>query len=752
MKTKFTTLLLLCALITRLNAQVNVYTFSSSIAPYVAITGGTVVGTTTDDDAIYGPYNIGFPFLYIGCETSFYMCSNGFIKFQFNSLPSTSPISINNLGGNLISALGGDLLLGIATTATVVTGSSVAQVGSTLGIAVGDVISSGSGFPAATVVAVGVNQFTASATATTNITGGQVKFNNGEMRCQTIGTTPHQTLVAQWKNVRHWGKLDYFNFQIRLEESTNHISISYGNLEKGSVSNGYEIGLRGNGGINDYSSRTTSANWLSTTASIASNAVCTLTNSAIPPSGLQFNWKKTGLITSIGGQYIACPGSTVTITASGASTYTWNNTSVGPSISMAAGTSVTHTITGTTTSGCLFTDVFTHSISAHPSPTVSVNSATICAGSTNFTITPSGASSFTINGYSNLNNLVIFSYTTGLNTFTVQGTTINGCISPIATSTLFVKAAPTISLNIGTFASSCDGDSITILPSGSASTYTINGNYVPTMVIGSGSINILPSSTGYINIIGVGANGCSSAFNSLIQLFPLPTLSVTASNSLICAGQTTSLSVMGADTYTWNTLATTSVIAISPTVTTTYTVNGTDIYGCKNDTTLTLTVNPLPNVLASTNTTLICAGQTASLSALGANSYTWSTVSTLSNITITPTSTTTYTLLGSNSNGCINSSTIVQNVSVCLGIASNLSTNQTNFVAVYPNPTTGKIIIASTISDAVSYEIINTLGKLLQNGSLTGIQEIDLGEYKDGIYVVKIMHLNQTQFIKVIKQ
>ncbi len=71
---------------------------------------------------------------------------------------------------------------------------------------------------------------------------------------------------------------------------------------------------------------------------------------------------------------------------------------------------------------------------------------------------------------------------------------------------------------------------------------------------------------------------------------PSPSLTVTSSSSLICPGQSASLTANGASTYSWsNTTSTTSVIAISPTLTTTYSVTGTSLNGCKS--TLTVTQN-----------------------------------------------------------------------------------------------------------------------------------------------------------------
>ncbi len=84
------------------------------------------------------------------------------------------------------------------------------------------------------------------------------------------------------------------------------------------------------------------------------------------------------------------------------------------------------------------------------------------------------------------------------------------------------------------------------------------------------------------------ANLCSVSISTTIT--QPATFSVATSNSIICVGSTASLTATGATSYTWNTAATTSVIAVSPTVTTTYTVTG--VTGvCSNSLTITQNVS-----------------------------------------------------------------------------------------------------------------------------------------------------------------
>jgi hypothetical protein len=70
--------------------------------------------------------------------------------------------------------------------------------------------------------------------------------------------------------------------------------------------------------------------------------------------------------------------------------------------------------------------------------------------------------------------------------------------------------------------------------------------------------------------------------NLAASLTPSIILNVTTSTPLLCSGQTATINVSGANTYTWSTSVTGQSITVSPTVTTTYSVTGTATTGCKN--------------------------------------------------------------------------------------------------------------------------------------------------------------------------
>ncbi|MBL7883242.1 MAG: SprB repeat-containing protein, partial [Bacteroidia bacterium] len=136
----------------------------------------------------------------------------------------------------------------------------------------------------------------------------------------------------------------------------------------------------------------------------------------------------------------------------------------------------------------------------------------------------------------------------------------------------------------------------------------------------------------------------------------------TVNSPTICAGANATLTATpatGGGTYSWAPGGqTTQTINVSPGTTTTYTVTYT-LAGCSNVATGTVTVNSLPTI--AVNSTSICPGQNATLTATGGTTYAWSTGAVTNPITVSPAVTTSYTVTGTSS-GC--SSTAVATVTV----------------------------------------------------------------------------------------
>ena len=335
-----------------------------------------------------------------------------------------------------------------------------------------------------------------------------------------------------------------------------------------------------------------------------------------------------------------CAGQAATLTANGAAAYTWsagvtptgvNTATVSPTVT------TTYTVTGTTCGNSVSTTV---TVVVNPVPNVTVNSPTICAGTTT-TLNASGATSYIWSAGATSTGISTATVSpTVTTTYTVTGNSVCG-ISNTAIATVTVNPVSVITVNSSTI---CRGDTAHLVVTGGTS-YTWYSPPLPT-VTGVGTAIAYPISTTIYHVTGYSA-GCSSTAMSTVTVIQLP--NVTVNSPTICAGNAAILDANGASSYTWS--AGVSVIGIdsasaSPMTTTTYTVTGTT-GTCSKTAVSTVTVNPPLTV--TVNSPAICSGQTATLVAGGASAYTWSAGATSTGVTTAtaaPTANTTYTVTG----------------------------------------------------------------------------------------------------------
>jgi hypothetical protein len=202
----------------------------------------------------------------------------------------------------------------------------------------------------------------------------------------------------------------------------------------------------------------------------------------------------------------------------------------------------------------------------------------------------------------------------------------------------------------------------------------------------------------------------------------------------------------GANTYTYSS----GSAVVTPTATASFSVTGTSTQGCVSSNTVisTVTVNSLPMVMAATNSTLLCVGNSATLTASGATSYTWNTTATTTVIAVSPTTTVTYTVNGTGANGCSNTATVTQSVSTCAGIEV-LSNDEA--IKLYPNPNNGLFTIELTSLSKVT--VTNALGQIVIAGTFeAGNHNLDIINQSNGVYFVKVIENNKQQIIKLIKE
>lgn len=390
------------------------------------------------------------------------------------------------------------------------------------------------------------------------------------------------------------------------------------------------------------------------------NSGNTLTTLNIPIDTIPFQ-PPTGFITT--GQNIQiCSGQTAQLMAFGGVSYTWTNASTLSNSSIpnplaTPVTTTTYTVTGTNSNGCTSTATQTVNVIAPPIIGAFATPPSICIGG-NTTLNGTGGISYSWSG--GIQNGTPFNPST-TTTYTVTGTSANGC-SATNTITVVVNPSPNILANASP-SQVCAGSSCTLTGSG-GQTYVWTGGV-------NNGIPFFPTSSGIYTVTGTDANGCTSTSSIQISVIPIPIITSQASPSSVCAGSPTTFIANGANTYQWSG-GIQNNIPFTPSTSGTYTVIGTDANGCTASTTQNITVNPLPLVTATAIPNSVCSNNPTTLYGGGAVTYSWSQ-GILNGVAFVPATSTVYTVVGTDANNCINTSTVnvIVYTQVPIGIINN---------------------------------------------------------------------------------
>lgn len=439
---------------------------------------------------------------------------------------------------------------------------------------------------------------------------------------------------------------------------------------------------------------------------------------------------------NIAGQTAICSGNSQTLTVTGANSYTWSQGSQNANIIVTPpiGSGVfTLFVSGTNNAGCVATS--TVGVPVNPTPTVSINGNTmICAGGI-ATLSANGANSYVWSN--NLTNASINVSPASNATYSVIGTTTAGCMG-MANVSVMVFTNPTLSITGNN--SVCAGNQANLSVTG-ASTYTWSN------AVNNSSIIVTPTITSNYSVIGQTTAGCTGTANISVAVVALPTLSILGSTA-VCEGKTSTLSVIGASSYVWNTGSTVNVISITPTASTVYSVTGTSSLGCNGIKQVSVDLLASPQVSITVVSNTVCLGEVINLQATGAATYSWINGPTAASIAVTPTTTSNYSVVGTATNGCSRQANLTLNVTDC----TNLSNNDLKFIKVYPNPSSGVIHVTGNFQSEGTVRVINAAGQLIIESKLTQDNEIDLSAFANGLYHVLIMDGQSVHQSTIIKQ
>ncbi len=338
-------------------------------------------------------------------------------------------------------------------------------------------------------------------------------------------------------------------------------------------------------------------------------------------------------------------------------------------------TTTTYTVANTDNFGCVQTLMTT--VNVNPLPVVTITPDTFVCPRDTLQLLATGGTQYAWSpalGLSATNVANPRAFPTDTTTYTVVVTDANNCVSEdsVRIETMNITVAPMAPVTI------CDFDTVQLSSSGGVTYAWSNGISLSNSMSPNPLAFPHDSTTFVVTITDV--NSCVDFDSVQIFVNPLPTITITP-DTAICIGDAFTLKATGGTTYSWAPAAglndsTLQNPQANPTVTTTYVVTVTDANSCVDTDTVTVTVNALPNVFAGNDTTN-CEYQGVQLTATGASVYSWSPATGLSATNIAnpianPLVSTTYTVVGVDTNGCVNADQVMVDV-----FNGNVSADQT---------------------------------------------------------------------------
>ena len=389
------------------------------------------------------------------------------------------------------------------------------------------------------------------------------------------------------------------------------------------------------------------------------------TSSTVLSTTVTFN---TPTPPTIAGSTTLCSGSTLSLSTSAVGTYAWSGpnafTSASASISIANVQAVnadTYTVTVTDANSCIASATANVVINITPTISITPTTAILSCTTPSTIITAIGATIYSWTGTGG------FTATTAAATITAGGTYVvtgvaNGCSATASVIVTENKVTPTITITPTTAILTCLNPTALVTASG-ASTYswTGAGGFTATTAIAT------ITAQGTYVVTGTGSNGCTATSSVIVTEDKTPPTVTVSSTTFIltCLTPSAAVTASGADSYSWTGTrgftATTAMAII--TTAGTYTVIGTNANGCTASVRIAIGQSKTPPTISVTPTTAIltCLTPSTTITASGALTYTWSGTGgfTASTATALITIGGTYTVIGTNGNGCTASASVV---------------------------------------------------------------------------------------------
>jgi hypothetical protein len=447
-------------------------------------------------------------------------------------------------------------------------------------------------------------------------------------------------------------------------------------------------------------------------------------------------------ITANPSQNAICIGSTVSLTGGGNSnnTYTWTG-GIANAAMFSPTATAGYTVSGANSCG---TGSATIIVTVNPVPSINTTSfTTVCDGAA-VTLTASGANSYVWMPGNLTGSMVVVTpnvptpyVVTGMNQFSCTST---------ANAVVLVYPNPTVTAGASQTAV-CPNGTVTLNASGSGGTYSWSTG-------GSGQTTVVSLQQQSVFTVSLtNQYSCTSSASVSVGVHQ-PTISISPPTG-VCPGAAATLTAGAAQGYTWNTVPPNfGTVTVNPSTTTLYTLTALVNMGnvsCIATNSVLVTVNPNPTVTISTVKTIVCKNEQGQIQAGGASTYVWTnssaTVSALT-VTFTQNGLQTYSVTGTDANGCKSGASLTVQVNACNGLEE---WNLPDLFTAFPNPTSGALFISAERN--MHLILFNSLGQRVSEIALTETNgfSAQLHGLADGVYFLCGNENRQVKRIVVTK-
>jgi hypothetical protein len=444
-------------------------------------------------------------------------------------------------------------------------------------------------------------------------------------------------------------------------------------------------------------------------------------------------------LVNAGNNQTICGGTPVTLSASGATTYNWNNGANGAQLVVNTGTSAstsTYTVTGTdAATGCSNTAQVSVVVLGLPTVDAGTN-LTVCASDT-IALSASGASSYSWNN--NVVNGVDFVQTVNTVTYTVVGIDANNCSN---SDSLIVVVNPLPTVSAGSTIEVCaDAIPVNLVATSTDASISFVWN------TGAQTPNTQVSTAGIYTVTASNTFGCTKNASVEVILNTIPIVTIQGA-SQVCSNELpltlTAQATTAGTNYLWNNQQTTASIQVNSAGS--YSLTFTDSNNCIGKDTLVVTVNNSPSINAGLDLTVCEYDFPITVNATGnGSSILWNTGASTPFISVTQAGT--YTVTTTASNGCQATDAMQVFSDDCASL-----TEESITFSVYPNPTSEMVTITSTLNTEASILVYNLEGKIVQQARISGNEkQLNLADLSSGTYLLKVTNALESTTFRIIK-